>query len=421
MAELGRNCHLNTVGLHALRSGNKSVSEGNCPHEHFPGRILRFTNRPNTSNETGVSMAVEASAFRLLRVGRVRTVVVGIVLQILTASSGLRIAAQAPDQASRTAAAHAGSLGVPATSEEISHSHVPGPQTSAAATGIVLPADSLGRDDLLEITVPYCPELSGNFRVDSDGKLALPLLESSIAVAGRTPREVAALIKRALTSEQIMADPSVSVSVLEYRSRTVIVLGAVQHPLTFQATGETTLLDAIALAGGLAPTAGPSILINFPRSTLEGASENSIRTIPVHELLASGDPAYNLRLHGGEEIRIPEAGKIFVAGNVVHPGMYSMQGDQETTVLKALALSQGLQSYSATIAYIYRRPASGGPPAEIRVPLTQIMARKEPDVPLLAEDILYVPDAKGKRITGRILSQITGFGQTAGTGLLIYK
>lgn len=357
----------------------------------------------------------------MLRMRRVRTLVAGILLPILAASSGLGVAAQAPDQASRTAAGHAGSLGVPATSEEINHSHVPSPQTSATPTGIVLPADSLGRDDLLEITVPYCPELSGNFRVDSDGKLALPLLGSSIAVAGRTPREVAALIKQALTSEQIMADPSVKVSVLEYRSRSVTVLGSVQHPLTFQATGETTLLDAIAQAGGLAPTAGPSILINFPRSTLEGASETSTRTIPVHELLASGDPAYNLPLHGGEEIRVPEAGKIFVAGNVVHPGMYSMQGDQETTVLRALALSQGLQPYSAATAYIYRRPVAGGPPAEIRVPLSRIMARKEPDVPLLAEDILYVPDAAGRRITGRVLSQLSGFGQTAGTGLLIYK
>jgi polysaccharide export outer membrane protein len=101
--------------------------------------------------------------------------------------------------------------------------------------------------------------------------------------------------------------------------------------------------------------------------------------------------------------------------------MYAMQGDGDTTVLKALALSQGLQAYTTSLAYIYRRPVAGGEREEISIPLSRIIARKERDVPLLPDDIFYVPEAKGKRMTAKILSQISGFGQTTATGLLIYK
>jgi polysaccharide export outer membrane protein len=294
-------------------------------------------------------------------------------------------------------------------------------QSSTPSSGMVQPAESLGKDDLLEISVPYCPELSAEFRIGSDGKLVLPLLPHPIPAVGLTPTQLATVIKEALIREQIMADPSVNVTVLEYRSRTVIVVGAVLHPLTFQATGETNLLDAIAMAGGLSPNVGSNIVVVSPHMSPQGTMEKSVQTIPVQELVVKANPIYNLALHGGEEIRVSEAGKIFVTGNVVHPGVYAMQGDEDTTVLKALALSQGLQSYSTKIAYIFRRPLSGGERQEIPVPLSRIIARKERDVSLIADDILYIPEANGKRMTARVLNQIAGFGQTTAAGLLIYK
>jgi polysaccharide biosynthesis/export protein len=294
-------------------------------------------------------------------------------------------------------------------------------RSQAPRSETVLPAESLGNDDSLEITVPYCPELTGKFRVGSDGKLALPLLPYPIQAASLTPAQVAARIKEALIREQIMADPSVNIVVLEYRSRPVIVLGAVLHPLTFQATGENTLLDAIAMAGGLSPSVGTDIVVVSPHTTPQGKKEKTVQRVPVNELVMKANPLYNFPLHGGEEIRVSETGKVFVTGNVVHPGMYAMQGDGDTTVLKALALSQGVQSYSTKTAYIYRRADSGGDRQEIQVPLSRIMARKERDISLVSDDILYVPEAKGKRLTAKVLTQIAGFGQTTAAGLLIYK
>lgn len=293
--------------------------------------------------------------------------------------------------------------------------------SSSTTVTNVLPAEALGPDDLLEIMIPYCPELSRSFRVSSDGNLMLPLLKKQISVAGLTPIQVSTRIVEELKSEQVLADPIVNVSVLEYRSRPVSVVGAVNRPLTFQATGATTLLEAIAKAGGLSPNVGAEILVTRKIKSADGTIESKVQTIPVKSLVETADPQYNLTMQGGEEIRVPESSKIFVTGNVRRPGMYSMQADSDTTVLKALALSSGLDSYSAKRAYIYRRHAGTENRDELEIPLSQIMMRKSPDVKLMADDVLYIPENNGKRLTSRVLTQITGFGQTTVSGMMIYR
>jgi len=88
-------------------------------------------------------------------------------------------------------------------------------------------------------------------------------------------------------------------------------------------------------------------------------------------------------------------------------------------VLKALAVAQGLMPYAAKDAYIYRREANGSK-NEIAIQLSKIMDRKTPDVQLLANDILYVPDNKGRRMTLGALEKVLTFGTTAGATALIY-
>ena len=101
----------------------------------------------------------------------------------------------------------------------------------------------------------------------------------------------------------------------------------------------------------------------------------------------------NLRLTGNEEVRVPVAGKIFVLGNIRKPGAFSVRDPADKTVLKMVALSEGLMPFSEKIAYIVRRP-EGEKPQEIPIELAKIMERKSPDVPLEVGDILYVPDNK---------------------------
>jgi polysaccharide export outer membrane protein len=82
-----------------------------------------------------------------------------------------------------------------------------------------------------------------------------------------------------------------------------------------------------------------------------------------------------------------------------------------------LALSQGLMPYAAKVAYIYRREGNGSK-NEIPIPLNKIMERKAPDTPLLANDILYVPDNKGRRLTLGALEKILILGSGAGAAAI---
>ncbi|MCP5111527.1 MAG: hypothetical protein GY953_11905, partial [bacterium] len=86
---------------------------------------------------------------------------------------------------------------------------------------------------------------------------------------------------------------------------------------------------------------------------------------------------------------------------------------------KILALSEGLAPYATKEAYIYRQEASDSK-NEIEIPLRKIMERKSPDVPLQAQDILYVPDNRGRRVGMRALEKIITFGSATASGALIW-
>jgi polysaccharide export outer membrane protein len=283
----------------------------------------------------------------------------------------------------------------------------------------VLPAQTVGADDLVSIVVFDCVELTRTFRVSSDGTLALPIL-GRIPAAGLMPVQLEEIVAERLKSTQTMVSPMVNVSVAEYRSKPVSVVGAVRAPVTFQAIGDTNLLGAITRAGGLAPEAGPEILVTRKESKEGGLSVITVQRIPVRNLMEA-DPAANVRLQGGEEVRVPEIGKIFVTGNVKAPGAFLMQENSDTTILKALALSQGTLPYSQKLAYIYRKDPVTSQRAEIPVQLEQIMARKSPDVLIYADDIIYIPENHGRKLAGNTLDRIAGTGSSVASALVLRR
>ena len=83
-----------------------------------------------------------------------------------------------------------------------------------------------------------------------------------------------------------------------------------------------------------------------------------------------------------------------------------MRDTADTSVLKLLALAEGLAPYSAKLAYIYRRNPDGAAKQEIEIELDKIMKRKSPDVPLQADDVLYIPDNTGRRATASAIEKI---------------
>ncbi len=211
------------------------------------------------------------------------------------------------------------------------------------------------------------------------------------------PSDLEISIAAALKDAKMLVDPLVTVTIAEYHSRPITVSGAVRQPLTFQAEGPTSLLEAIDRAGGVSESAGPEILVTQMQVGTDGKLAPFSRRVSKKGLIDYEDPALNLVLTGGEEVRVPEAAKIYVVGNVKEPSAIKVQDNDQTSVFEALALVKGLTPFYGKVAYVYRVDATGNK-TEIAIPLEKILKRKAPDVPLVANDIFYVPDRKGQRI-----------------------
>src|SRR5689334_23365440 len=158
------------------------------------------------------------------------------------------------------------------------------PQPMEDASKENLPSQKLGIDDLVAVSVYDAPELTRTVRVEADGAIHLPLLTNGVQAAGLFAHDVEASLSNALKSEQILVDPVVKVTVAEYHSRPISVMGAVRKPLTFQAVGSVTLLDALARAEGLTSDAGSEVLL-----THSGLVEH----IAVKKLLNEADASAN--------------------------------------------------------------------------------------------------------------------------------
>jgi polysaccharide biosynthesis/export protein len=126
-----------------------------------------------------------------------------------------------------------------------------GSESKAKATTAASPAAEeymIGPDDLLAVNVWREPEISRSVVVRPDGKISLPLV-GELRANGRTPAQLQDEIKGQLSN--YLSNPEVTVIVQEARSQKFNILGQVEHPGSYPLSRSMTVLDAIALAGGL--------------------------------------------------------------------------------------------------------------------------------------------------------------------------
>ncbi|MEY4581712.1 MAG: hypothetical protein RL701_6415 [Pseudomonadota bacterium] len=109
---------------------------------------------------------------------------------------------------------------------------------------------TLGPGDTFDVTVYDDKELSGKYRVADDGTINFPLV-GRIVVGGLGPTAIANSIQQALQTKKILRSPSVSIYVIDYASKRINVVGAVQHPGSLPWTGGMGVVQAISIAGGL--------------------------------------------------------------------------------------------------------------------------------------------------------------------------
>lgn len=141
-----------------------------------------------------------------------------------------------------------GSEKLTASSAATATSPASGPSSAPAPSAVVATGYVIGPDDVLVVNVWKEPDLSRSVVVRPDGKITLPLLKDMDA-SGSTPEELQSRIEKGLAD--FVSKPSVTVIVQEAKSHKFNILGQVQKPGTYILTGPMTVLDAIALAGGL--------------------------------------------------------------------------------------------------------------------------------------------------------------------------
>lgn len=270
----------------------------------------------------------------------------------------------------------------------------------------------LGPNDLIEITVFEAPELNRSVRVDGAGRISLPLL-GVVPAAGRTPRELEEQLEGSLR-ERYIRDPHVSVQVTEMQSHAVSVVGAVNKPGVFQLGEPRPLLELIAMAGGLAPDAGESVVV-VRAAAPEGAAphEGDGRltdgedatlaarsfTISLRSLLQSGDPSQNVAILPGDLVKVAQAGLVYVVGEVRRPGAFPLARRNGMTVLQAIALGEGLAPNAARKRTIVIRTDDSGQRVQLPVDLGDVLAGKAADVALQPQDVVFVPGSTAKTVT----------------------
>jgi polysaccharide export outer membrane protein len=243
----------------------------------------------------------------------------------------------------------------------------------------------IGPDDVLAISVFGHDDLTKTSKVGPEGLVNFPLI-GNVHAAGRTVDDVAAEIQERLAKD-FLVDPHVTVSVWEYLSQWVNVIGEVAKPGRYYMTGPTSLIDAISQAGGLRPGAGESVLVTRRPLEANPADAGEILRFSAMSLFGDEKTSGNIRLRSGDVVNVLAREVIYVSGEIRSPGAYPL--DRTTTLMKAITLAGGFaSSANADVVDIIRE--DGGRQERIAINVREIENRKIQDPFLRPGDVIVV-------------------------------
>lgn len=304
-----------------------------------------------------------------------------------------------------------------------------------AAAEMAIPAADesayvLGPGDQLSVRIFGADDIPDRpIEVSSDGTIMLPMV-GRVKASDVSVRDLETVLTNRYRT--YFKDPQISVTVTDYRSQAVTVIGAVNSPGVIQLRGPTRLMRVISQAGGLKPEAGDQVLITHrlpssdtapipssPSST-EPNSSFRLQRISTLGIIDGTDPAANMIVGAGDLISVPREKMVYVMGDVGKPGGYVLDGhSSKLTVLQAIALAGGVNKSAAYGGTRILRSTGGASTSRVETPidLKKILTNKSPDIPLHADDILFVPNSLAKAVSVRAIETAV----SVGTGILIWK
>ena len=157
----------------------------------------------------------------------------------------------------------------------------------------------IGANDVLAINVWKEPDISRSVPVRSDGKISLPLV-GELQAGGQTPQQLEQEITKRLQS--YISEPEVTVIVTDSKSQKVNILGMVSRPGAYLLTSSTTVLDAIAMAGGFKDFAKQKSVYVL-RQAPDGTQQRLL--FNYKEVIKGKNPEQNIRLQAGDTVVVP--------------------------------------------------------------------------------------------------------------------
>jgi polysaccharide export outer membrane protein len=291
--------------------------------------------------------------------------------------------------------------------------------------GLVIGADyRIGVGDLIEVRVDKAQELSGTYRVTSNGTFQMYFL-GTIVAQNKSPEELSALIADGLRVRYLKS-PHVVVELKQRYRPKAFVQGAVKTPGAYELEGRVSLLKLISLCGGLADNHGSSAFIfreahtgtsSTEPTTTETTGNKTRRSAnaeapPDYEFtpvsiagLLRGNLSENVVIEPFDIVNIPPADLFFVAGEVRAPGSFPLKAG--TTLRQAISLAQGTTMQAATgRAMIFREDPSTGQRIDMKIDIGAVMEGKAKDLAINANDVIIVPNSKLKSVGSALLRSL---------------
>ena len=240
----------------------------------------------------------------------------------------------------------------------------------------------IGPGDMVQVSVFDTPELSQVARVTDAGSIPL-IMGGNVKISSQTPETASRMIEKVLLDGHYLLHPRVSIAIVEYATQKVSILGEVKMPGAYAINTPRSVIDVLTLAGGLNDIADRKVVIER-RGTRE--------KVPY---FVSNDPNSALdsavEVNPGDSLIVPRAGIVYVLGDVARPSGYTMtNNDAQITVLQLVARAGGT-NHSAVPSHAKLIHKSGSTYSEEPLPLSAMQKGKHSDLPLRADDIIYVP------------------------------
>jgi polysaccharide export outer membrane protein len=224
-------------------------------------------------------------------------------------------------------------------------------------------------------------------------------------VGGLSPKAIEQRLGE-LYGSQYVRNPQVTLIVKEYRHQRVSVTGAVDKPGSYEIIGPRTLLEVLAMAGGLqdkGSTAKAGDVVHVIRSQSASQKAQALAVaasadsapagrgaliIDLDRLLGQGAAELNIPIQNGDVVHVPFAGNAYVLGGVRRPGSVPVRDN--LSLSQALAMAGGVDPVLATDQVDIMRLDSNRKPIKITAHLNKVLSNQEEDVTLKDNDVVVV-------------------------------